>query len=425
MYPNSGFSNNGPTRSGFNLNKVMGGPSDAPFSSSSQPNTPQGGYGPDYGMVGKTPGLIPPANTNVKKHTTTDAAGNTQTQEYFPPTNTESGGNTSKTSSTTGNTGNSSGGSSSTSSGSSNPTPNTPQVGTTTQNAQNVLDQSQLANNLYYQSLVKQQQGLITGQTAQSQVGVGGQNPGGQSAGFNNQYAPQTTASLQGEQGIISPQIAAQLAGTGSAESALLQAGQLGTSGAQSVLSASLPQFGVGQGLGVGQPLTGNVTNGGSGQNFGSGTSAAANAQQAQAAQSSIDANQEQAQQLQSAYNQAYSFATQAGLPNGSAMLAGIQNAVQKNVLGSTASADFSSAIANLNGIANKLGLSTVDVNTVTPEQLQSLQQAVANEIKNNNASYQAFIDQFNSSGSSSSNNSSSGSTGDNSTSSYTNGGAF
>lgn len=171
-------------------------------------------------------------------------------------------------------------------------------------------------------------------------------------------------------------------------------------SGLSSAASGAAPQF-PGYTNAQFNPVTGQYATVGGGQ-YGSGPGAAANVQSIQQAQTGMNDIDQKSQAVASAFKQAYDFGTAAGLSNDSAMLGGLQQYWGSKAGGSQNIAAFQSAIGNLNSQAQQLGIAPVDVNSVTPAQLQSLQQAVAKQLQNNKASYQSFIDKFNSGGSSS-----------------------
>ena len=124
----------------------------------------------------------------------------------------------------------------------------TPQVGTAAQNAQNVLNQSDLSNNPEYQQGT--QNALLINaaqQNAQNAGKAGSQNNLSQAATtalgtpYSNIFLPQSTGNLQGELGILSPQLSQAGTFATGEQNAALSAGQLATQGANSVLNASIP----------------------------------------------------------------------------------------------------------------------------------------------------------------------------------------
>ncbi len=157
--------------------------------------------------------------------------------------------------------------------------PTSPQVGTPMQNAQNVLDASNLNNNPQYQALASQNSLLTQAQNNLSTAGLAGsQNTINQKGTdlLGNQYSdlfrPQSTANLQGEKGILNPYLVNAEAGNTAEANRLLAGGQLATQGAQNVLGASLPQAFPYTSATI-NPLTGQPVNGGGGVNnpFGGG----------------------------------------------------------------------------------------------------------------------------------------------------------
>lgn len=200
----------------------------------------------------------PQPTTPVKSTTVTAPDGTSHTQTYHTDTS-GNAGSTSPVQSTAATTGGNSG----------QPQPTTPQVGTPVQNAQNVLNQSNLSTNPQYQQGTQnallinaaQQNSNIAGQAGQ------GNNLNQQSTDllgtpYSNIFRPQSTANLAGEKGLLNPLLSQAGTFATGEQQAAINAGTLGTQGATSVLNAGLPQS---------YSYQSNVMNPLTGQQFGAG----------------------------------------------------------------------------------------------------------------------------------------------------------
>ena len=152
-----------------------------------------------------------------------------------------------------------------------NPIPTTPQVGTPAENAQNVLNQSNLNTNPEYQKLATQQNALVNqGYLNPMTPYAGNTQSVGQSVA--NTQRPQSTGNLAGELGLLTGQMGAAEAGNAAEAQRLISGGQLATTGATNVMQAGLPgQRGYGTTLYApfsGQDIGGGASTGGA---FGGG----------------------------------------------------------------------------------------------------------------------------------------------------------
>lgn len=141
--------------------------------------------------------------------------------------------------------------------------PTTPQVGTPQQNAQNVLDTSNLTNNPEYQQGTQNallvnaaQQNAQLAPFAGVQNNLNPQATGLLGTPYSNIFRPQTTANLQGEMGLLNPLLSQAGSFATGEQDAALKAGQLGTQGATSVLQSGLPGQ-ISPGVSAYNPLTG------------------------------------------------------------------------------------------------------------------------------------------------------------------------
>lgn len=156
--------------------------------------------------------------------------------------------------------------------------PTTPTVGTPTQNAQNVLNQSDLTNNPEYQNLAKQQNLITKAQFGENNAGTTNVNPltaeetSAAGGNYANLFAPQTTASLSGQKGIFNPILSATQSGNAAESQRLLSAAGLATGGAENVLGASTLSP-----TGYGQTNTSGLTGVQDSGKYGTGPGAAAN----------------------------------------------------------------------------------------------------------------------------------------------------
>lgn len=156
-------------------------------------------------------------------------------------------------------------------------TPTTPQVGSPTQNAQNVLNASNLANNPQYQGYINQNNELYKESLGANTAGIGGTpipGVGTNNPSYQNLFAPQTTANLQGEKNVFNTNNSIQQGANAQSIQNLQQAAGIATGGAENVLGASTYSP-TSYGLTNTSGLTG-VQDAG---NYGSGPGAAANVQ--------------------------------------------------------------------------------------------------------------------------------------------------
>lgn len=166
---------------------------------------------------------VPKPETPVKKTTQTNPDGSSTVHEYHAPEKTNSGLISPSNTQTK---------------------QNEPQVNDQEVNAQRVINSSDLSNNPEYQNLAQMNNQLTQQQSNAQTAGKGGipiAGLGTNNSGFQNLFAPQTTASLEGRQNLFNTNNSIQMAGNAAEAGRLLQAGQLGTQGAQSVLSAGAP----------------------------------------------------------------------------------------------------------------------------------------------------------------------------------------
>ncbi len=124
-----------------------------------------------------------------------------------------------------------------------------PQVGNQQQNAQNVLNASNLNNNPQYQALASQSGLLTQAQNNVNTAGTAGSVNTVNQAGndilgnrYTDLFRAQSTGNLQGEKGILNPYLVNAQAGNTAEANRLLAGGQLATTGASNVLSAGQPQ---------------------------------------------------------------------------------------------------------------------------------------------------------------------------------------
>lgn len=309
-------------------------------------------------------------------------------------------------------------------------TPPTPQVGTTTQNAQTVLNtgnqtpnekdtqgnviqksntesqayidaQAQANDYLNQEKQLEQEYqdkkmningtaGFLTqasglqGQLADKYNAVGAKLASNYGAATNLINAANTQQGLQNTE--------ANTAYAG----AQAQAGRA-TGAAESVQNGSLNQQGT-YGAPTFNPLTGEYSSSG---NYGSGPEAQSNVQGVKDAQNIINAIASNAPAITTNLQRAQDLATQANLDPNSPLLTGLQHALSNGLITNQALTAFNSTLTALNQNLTEAGQAPIDPATITPSALAQLAQTIPNNLKATQQSKQSFINSFNSGSSS------------------------
>lgn len=218
--------------------------------------------------------------------------------------------------------------------------------------------------------------------------------------GEQGQANIQNSNVLNALQGTLSSALSSQgqqIGALGTAQSGAQTQASRAQGGAGTVFSSSLNQPSS-YGVPSFNPLTGQFTGSG-------GVDTPANLSSISDFTTKINNIDSQSTAVDNNFSRAVNYATSAGLPNNSAILAGITNKVKSGVLPATALAGFNQAIEQINSQASGLGFGAVDPSSVTPDQLKQIQVAVKNKLANDKSNYQSKKDelmkQFNGSGTS------------------------
>lgn len=292
----------------------------------------------------------------------------------------------------------------------------TPAVGTTTQNAQNVLDQSNLNNNPEYQALATQDNALVKASGVASQSPYSGQNQSvGQSVADIGR--PQSTGNLAGELGNLNNQISQGLSGNAAEAGRLISGATLATGGAENVLGASTyspttqgqaPFSGL-NGYGTGSSQYGDPTNPATGVNV----------QTIKTNQNAINTINSAAPAADAAFGVLNSYAQ--GIGADTPITSGIAQLYGSTAQGNAAVAGFKAQLQSVRNAWDSIeggGSSTAIPDNVTPAQLTQIQQQLKTDAANKITGYQNENASLSNQGSSSSSTSGS-STGGNSTSGW------
>lgn len=156
------------------------------------------------------------------------------------------------------------------------------------------------------------------------------------------------------------------------------------------------PQLGA-FGQGYYQPLN---PQGGAAGMYGGGPGAVSNVQSIKDYTTKINDINSQSDAVNNNFSRAANYATTAGLPDNSAIVAGIKNKFAGTVQGDAAIAGFNQVIGQINQQAQALGFAPVDANSVTPAQLKQIQTAVANKLQVDKANYTSELNKLNQGGS-------------------------
>lgn len=303
-----------------------------------------------------------------------------------------------------------------------NPTPTpqspAPQVGSTTQNAQNVLNTgqqtpqeqqtfqgllSQAATNSPEITAAYQKQQDLQNAYAKQQSAIQG-NPiplefqQGRGQILANQYGTQLSAAQTGIQQALAQKGLLIQASTAANNAAQTQAGRA-QSGANNVLGASLNQPS-NYGIPSFNPLTGQFSN--NGGQYGTGPQAGVNVQSVKDAQTKINTLDQSSDAINNNFSRAIDYATNAGLTGSSPIIAGFQNRFGTNFATNPAVVGFNQALGALNTQLQSFGEQPIDPNNATQQTLKQAQETVKKDLLTQKSNYQSFIDKFNSSNNSS-----------------------
>lgn len=297
--------------------------------------------------------------------------------------------------------------------------PTTPTVGTPTENAQNVLNQSDLNDNPEYQNLAQQQNAITTAQLEGNGAGRGLTNTlspsqisgilGSNASLYSNLTVPGQTggqSTIQQEQGLLNPSLGAVEAGNAAEAQRLISGGQLATSGAQSVLGASTLSP-----TGYGQTNTSGLT-GVQGGQFGSGPEALANSQAYQTNQAAIDQINSTAPAADAAFSVLNSYAQ--GIDANTPISQGIQKLYGSTVQGLQSVAGFNAQLQSVRAAWKAIeGGDPIGgiPDNLTPVQLTQIQKQLKTDSQSKITGYQNENEKLISGGSSNSSGSSTGAT--------------
>ena len=277
------------------------------------------------------------------------------------------------------------------------PSSGQPQVGTPTQNAQNVLNQSNLNSNPEYQQLASQQNALVRSQMLGSQSPFAGQN---QSLGQSQAdlARPQTTANLSGELANFNNQSSQALSGNAAEASRLISGGQLATGGAENVLGASLLTP-----TAYGQTNTSGLTGVQDAGQFGSGPGAASNVQTVKDNTSKIGAINSTLPAALAAFDVLNSAAK--GIGTDTPIISGLTQLYGSTAQGNQAVASFKAQLQTVRNQYDSIlggGSEQAIPDNITPAQINQVKQQLQSAAQNQITNFQNANNQLSSQGGSS-----------------------